>query len=176
MAEAKAPAQVTYYLMRLDGELAIRETPIYFPKAIVHKGRTKAEDDRDTSYDVIFMDGRLTVEAGSVQDQWLAMYNSGGTLNFPDISDRPIQIKPNTQLFHVTTKDPSEKNVIRQEVVKEVEVTVVAKAFLEMLTVDQIEAYCTSNKISLANLEQTQKTKAGFIKYLEDNGHVTTKK
>ena len=67
MAEAKAPVLVTYYLMRLDGELAIRETPIYFPKAAVHKGRTKAEDDRDTQYDVIFMDGRLTVENGSVK-------------------------------------------------------------------------------------------------------------
>lgn len=37
MAEAKALEQVTYYLIRLDGELAIRETPIYFPKAFVHK-------------------------------------------------------------------------------------------------------------------------------------------
>ena len=136
MAEAKKPTQVTYYLVRLDGELAIRETPIYFPKAPIQKGRTKQEDDRDTSYDVIFMDGRLTVEKDSVQDRWLAIYNSGGELDVPEISDRKIQIKPNTQLFHVTTKDPSEKNVIRTEVIKEVEVAVVAKEFLDMLTVD----------------------------------------
>ena len=77
MAEIKAPETVTYYLIRFDGELAIRETPIYFPKAAIHKGRTKSEDDRDTTYDVIFMDGRLTVEKGSVQDQWLSVYNSG---------------------------------------------------------------------------------------------------
>lgn len=77
MADTKTPNQVTYYLVRLDGELAIRETPIYFPKAAVHKGRTKAEDDRDSTYDVIFMDGRLTVEKDSVQDQWLSIYNSG---------------------------------------------------------------------------------------------------
>lgn len=77
MAEAKKPQQVTYYLVRLDGELAIRETPIYFPKAPIQKGRTKQEDDRDASYDVIFMDGRLTVEKDSVQDRWLAIYNSG---------------------------------------------------------------------------------------------------
>lgn len=106
------------------------------------------------------MDGRLTVEKDSVQDRWLAIYNSGGELDVPEISDRKIQIKPNTQLFHVTTKDPSEKNIVRTEVIKEVEVAVVAKEFLEMLTVDQIEAYCASNKISIAELPQDKRTKA----------------
>ena len=169
MADAK---MVTFYLIRLDGELAIRETPIYFPKAAVFKGRTKAEDDRDTSYDVIFMDGRLTVPADSAQAKWLSMYNSGGTLDLPEISDKPIVIKPNTQLFTVTTKDPSEKNVVTQEVVKEIQVAVVAKEFLDMLTVDQIEAYCTANGISLATLDQTKRTKAGLTKFLDENGHV----
>lgn len=172
MAEAKKPTQVTYYLVRLDGELAIRETPIYFPKAPIEKGRTKAEDDRDTSYDVIFMDGRLTVEKGSVQDQWLSIYNSGWELDVPELSNRKIQIKPNTQLFHVTTKDPSEKNIVKQEVIKEVEVAVVAKEFLDMLTVDQIEAYCASNKIDIANLAPDKRTKAGFIAFLDETGHI----
>lgn len=175
MAEAKAPVLVTYYLMRLDGELAIRETPIYFPKAAVHKGRTKAEDDRDTQYDVIFMDGRLTVENGSVQDQWLAIYNSGGVLSLPDISDKPITIKPNTQMFHVTTKDPSEKNIVTNEVIKKVEVAVVAKEFLNILTVDQIEAYCTSNGIDLSNLDAAKRTKASLIQFLDDTGHISKK-
>lgn len=121
------------------------------------------------------MDGRYTTEKGSVQDQWLSIYNSGGTLNLPEISDKPIVIKPNTQLFHVTTKDPSEKNVIKQEVVKEVEVAVVAKSFLDMLTADQIEAYCSSNGISLSTLDPKQKTKAGLITFLDENGHVSKK-
>lgn len=84
MAEVKL---ITFYLTRLDGELAIRETPVYFPKAAVIKGRTKAEDDRDNSYDVIFMDGKVTVPEGSVQAEWLKIYNSGGALQFPDIND-----------------------------------------------------------------------------------------
>lgn len=172
MAEAKKPTQVTYYLVRLDGELAIRETPIYFPKAPIEKGRTKQEDDRDTTYDVIFMDGRLTVPKDSVQDRWLSIYNSGWELEVPEISNRPIQIKPNTQLFHVTTKDPSEKNIVRTEVIKEVEVAVVAKEFLEMLTPDQIEAYCTSNKIDLSTLDADKRTKAWYIKFLDETGHI----
>lgn len=175
MAEIKTPETVTYYLIRFDGELAIRETPIYFPKAAIHKGRTKAEDDRDTTYDVIFMDGRLTVEKGSVQDQWLSVYNSGWVLNLPDISDKPITIKPNTQMFQVTNKDPSEKEIIKQEVIKEVEVAVVAKEFLDMLTVDQIEAYCNSNKIDLSTLDATKRTKSGLIKFIDETGHISKK-
>lgn len=41
-----------------------------------------------------------------------------------------------------------------------------------MLTVDQIEAYCASNKIDISTLAQDKRTKAGFIKFLDDTGHI----
>ena len=44
MADKK---MITFYIVRLDGELQVRETPIYFPRAKIIQGRTKAEDSRD---------------------------------------------------------------------------------------------------------------------------------
>ena len=78
-------------------------------------------------------------------------------------------------MFQVTNKDPSEKEIIKQEVIKEVEVAVVAKEFLDMLTVDQIEAYCNSNKIDLSTLDATKRTKVGLIKFLDETGHISKK-
>ncbi len=168
MAEVKL---ITFYLTRLDGELAIRETPVYFPKAAVIKGRTKAEDDRDSSYDVIFMDGKVTVPEGSVQAEWLKIYNSGGALQFPDINDgHPFQIRWNTNMFMISTTDPMDK--IRKETIeveKIVERPVLVTTFAELLTVDQLEQFATSNNIDLTD---AKKTKVGMITFLTDKGYI----
>lgn len=162
---------ITFYMTRLDGELAIRETPIYFPRAAIIKGRTKSEDDRDNSYDVIFMEGKCTVPEGSVQAEWLKIYNSGGTLQFPAVNDGiPFQIRGNTNIFMISTNDPMDK--VRKETVEVeriVERPVLVSTFAELLTVDQLEQFATSNNIDLTD---AKKTKAGMITFLTERGYI----
>ena len=77
MAKETKVGKVTFYLMRLDGEMNIRETKITYPFAEKILGRTKDEDRVDQSLDVTFDNGSLTLDADDFRVEWLKAYTSG---------------------------------------------------------------------------------------------------
>lgn len=169
---AKETKPVTFYLVRLDGELNIRETSIHYPFGDITLGRTKSEDSRDETYNVVFQKGSLTlnplIERDKVCIDYLRVYNSGG--EFVDHTGKTHYIQPNNQLFHITEEDPLKKVKevhIVEEKIQEVEV--LKASFAKLLEVDQIEQWAISVGISIP---QENRTKEGLIKMLTEMGRI----
>ena len=73
-------------------------------------------------------------------------------------------------MFMISTTDPMDK--IRKETIeveKIVERPVLVSTFAELLTVDRLEQFATSNNIDLTD---AKKTKAGMITFLTDKGYI----
>jgi hypothetical protein len=159
--------KITFYIVRLDGELQVRETPIYFPKAKVSQGRTKAEDDRDYTYDIMFNHGYLELDEDDFRVEWMRVYNSGGTFEY---EGKPVRVVPNTNMFKITEEDPTLKvKMITQNVEVKVDVQVMNKEFVDLLSVDQLEAFANTNKIDISAVK---KTKAAMVEFLASTGHI----
>ncbi len=75
---AKATGLVTFYKVRLDGELDIKESHIFYPFGDVVQGRTKSEDFRTEDFNVVFDKGIATFEQDDWRVGWMRAYNSGG--------------------------------------------------------------------------------------------------
>ncbi len=159
--------KITFYIIRLDGELQFRETPIYFPKAKISQGRTKAEDDRDYTYDIVFNNGYLELDEDDFRVDWMRIYNSGGTFQY---EGKPVRVVANTNMFKITEEDPTLKvKMITQNVEVKVDVPVILKDWVDTLSVEQLEAFANTNKLDISAVK---KTKAGMIEFLTNTGHI----
>lgn len=159
--------KITFYIVRLDRELQVRETPIYFPRAKVTQGRTKAEDQRDDGHDIIFNHGYLELDEDDFRVEWMRVYNTGGTF---DYEGKPVRVAPNNNMFKITEEDPTLKvKTLTQNVEVKVEVQVLNKDFVDLLSVDQLEAFANTNKMDISAVK---KTKASLVEFLEANGRI----
>ena len=151
----------------MDGELQTRETPIYFPKAKISQGRTKAEDDRDDSYDILFNHGYLELDADDFRVEWMRVYNTGGSFQY---EGKPIIVKANNNMFRITEEDPTLKvKMITNNIETKVEVQVLNKDFVDMLSVEQLESFANTNKLDISAVK---KTKAAMVEFLGNAGHI----
>ena len=159
--------KITFYIVRLDGELQVRETPIYFPRAKIVQWRTKAEDQRDEGYDIMFNHGYLELDADDFRVEWMRVYNSGGTF---DYEGKPVRVSPNNNMFKITEEDPTLKvKTLTQNVEVKVDVPVILKDWVDTLSVEQLEAFANTNKLDISGVK---KTKAAMIEFLTNSGHI----
>lgn len=173
MASAKEATQpkeqenVTFYLVRLDGELNIRETPIHYPFGDIRYGRTKDEDERDVSRNVTFIRGSYTTNDPFIIE-WLRKYNTGGA--FIDHNGKNRVIQPNHQMFLVTEEDPAikVKTIVKKEI-ETVEVEVLQSSFVKLLEIDQLEQWAIGQGLSIPT---DKRTKEGLIEFLTSQGRI----
>lgn len=168
MAKELEQKDVTFYLLRLDGELNTRETTITYPFSPKSLGRTKDEDTYDESYNIIFTKGSITLPEDDFRVEWMRIYNTGGKLKCHDEKIRTIQPSPN--MFKVTEEDPFKKvkEITKIETVRE-EVAVLPKSFVETLEVDQIESWMQTQSI---DVPQKNRTREGLIEILTAQGRI----
>lgn len=164
MADA---SKVTFYIVRMDGELQTRETPIYFPKAKINEGRTKAEDTRDDSYDILFNHGYCEFDADDFRIEWMRVYNTGGSFQY---EGKTIKVTPNNNMFKITEEDPTLKvKLITNTIETKVEVQVINAAFIDALGIPELEAFANTNKLDISGVK---KTKAAMVEFLTNSGHI----
>lgn len=168
MAKEKVPWLVTFYKVRLDGELDIKESHIFYPFGDVVQGRTKAEDFRTEEYNVVFDRGILVLDADDWRVGWLRVYNSGGTFKGHDGKERTL--RPNNNLFYITEEDPNLKvKTVVQKEIETVEVNILPASFAKTLEIDQIESWAIAEGLSIP---QDKRTKEGIIEYLTSLGRI----
>jgi hypothetical protein len=167
MATTTEKKKITFYIVRLDGELQVRETPIYFPRAKIIQWRTKQEDQRDEGYDIMFNHGYLELDEDDFRVDWMRVYNTGGTF---DYEGKPVRVVPNNNMFKITEEDPTLKvKTLTNNVEVKVEVQVLNKEFVDMLSVEQLEAFANTNQLDISGVK---KTKTALVEFLQDNGRI----
>ena len=167
MPTTRYKKKITFYIVRLDGELQVRETPIYFPRAKVLQGRTKQEDQRDEGFDIMFNHGYFEFDEDDFRIGWMDVYNTGGTFEY---EGKSIPVVANSNMFKVTREDPTLKvKTLTQNVEVRVEVQVLNKDFVDLLSVDQLEAFANTNKLDISGVK---KTKSALVEFLENNGRI----
>ena len=167
MATTTEKKKITFYIVRLDGELQVRETPIYFPRAKIIQWRTKQEDQRDEGYDIMFNHGYLELDEDDFRVDWMRVYNTGGTF---DYEGKPVRVVPNNNMFKITEEDPTLKvKTLTNNVEVKVEVQVLNKEFVDMLSVEQLEAFANTNQLDISGVK---KTTTALVEFLQDNGRI----
>lgn len=97
----------------------------------------------------------------------MRVYNSGGTF---DYEGKPVRVVPNNNMFRITEEDPTLKvKTVTQNVEVKVEVQVLNKEFIDILSVEQLEVFANTNKLDISAVK---KTKAALVEFLTGTGHI----
>jgi hypothetical protein len=143
VAKESIPEFVVFYITRLNGDPHPKNTPIHYPHLKWEKGRTKEEDAPDESDNVEFNKGRLALHKDDWRVKWMEVYNDGGQI---EVDGKKFTIKGDRSLFIITKQDPFNKIKIQEKIVTDtIEKRVVDRAFIKLLTTDQLEQLCISN-------------------------------
>lgn len=115
----------------------------------------------------MFNHGYLELDEDDFRVDWMRVYNTGGTF---DYEGKPVRVVPNNNMFKITEEDPTLKvKTLTNNVEVKVEVQVLNKEFVDMLSVEQLEAFANTNQLDISGVK---KTKTALVEFLQDNGRI----
>ena len=168
-AKPSAPAEVTFYVTRPDGEVPLSGPTILWPFGSgLTDGLSPIDRNQrplDAQKNIRFENGHFTT-ADKDQIWLLDHYNSGGTYEDKK-RDIIVNYPGENYLAKISRQDPNaaKLKIVTEKEIKEVEVIKYPKAVLETMSPEVLTNMCGIMQIDISNID---KTTAAIVQVMED--------